>query len=445
MTDMSTRAMSVTTRLVMAVLGACVAWSYAVAPRPVQAQGGTTAFTGARIFDGTGRPAIEQGTLVISNGRVQQVGPQASVKIPEGATRVDVSGKTIVPGFINSHGHVAQVKDSPLSLRDQLLTQLRMYANYGVTTVVSLGDDGVESVKLRDEQEQGSLRRARLFPSGPNVVAKTPEEARKGVDQVVDMKVSIIKTRVDGPDNAPARMPPPVYGAIIDQAHKRRMRVAAHLYYLKDARGLLDAGVDVIAHSIRDQDVDQPLLADMKNRNVGYIPTLTRDLSVYVYESTPAFFKDPFFLRGKSLYGQQMAQLSDPALQEKTRQSEEARNIKVAMVQAQKNLKRLSDAGVTIAMGTDTGANLMGRWQGYFEHTELELMVKSGMTPTQVLVAATGDAAKVMNLQQLGTLESGKWADLVVLGANPLTDIRNTQKIESVWIAGQRLAPTSSN
>ena len=96
-------------------------------------------------------------------------------------------------------------------------------------------------------------------------------------------------------------------------------------------------------------------------------------------------------------------------------------------------------------MGTDTGANLMGRWQGYFEHTELELMVKSGMTPMQVLVAATGDAAKVMNLPQLGTLESGKWADLVVLGANPLTDIRNTQKVESVWIAGQRLTAASSN
>jgi imidazolonepropionase-like amidohydrolase len=217
------------------------------------------------------------------------------------------------------------------------------------------------------------------------------------------------------------------------------------MFYLKDAHGLVDAGVDVLAHSVRDQDVDQTLIANMKKRNVGYIPTLTRDLSVYVYESTPAFFKDPFFLRGKSLYGPQMAQLSEPAMQEKTRQSEEARTIKVAMVQAQKNLKRLSDAGITIAMGTDTGANLMGRWQGYFEHTELELMVKSGLTPMQVLVAATSGAAKAMNLQQLGTLESGNWADLVVLGANPLTDIRNTQKIESVWIAGQRLAPTSSN
>jgi imidazolonepropionase-like amidohydrolase len=401
--------------------------------------------TGARIVDGTGRPAIEQGTLVISNGRVQQIGPSASVKVPDGATRVDVAGRTIIPGMINAHGHVAAVKDSPLSLREQLIAQLQMYANYGVTTVYSLGDDGVETVKLRDEQNQGTLRRARIFPSGANVVAKTPEDAREQVDKLAAMKVSIIKTRVDGPDNSPARMPPPVYTAIIEHAHKRGLRVAAHMYYTKDVRGLLAGGVDVLAHSIRDQDVDKALVADLVKRNVGYIPTLTRDLSVYVYESTPAFFKDPFFLRGKSLDGQQMAQLSQPGMQEKTRQSEEAKTIKVAMVQAQKNLKLLSDGGVTIAMGTDTGANLMGRWQGYFEHTELELMVKSGLTPMQALVSATGGAAKVMKLDQLGTLEAGKTADFVVLTANPVTDIRNTQKIESVWLGGQRLAGASTN
>ena len=196
-----------------------------------------------------------------------------------------------------------------------------------------------------------------------------------------------------------------------------------------------------MAHSVRDQDLDRALIADMKKRNIGYIPTLARELSVFVYESTPAFFKDPFFLRGRSLYGEQMARLSDPTLQEKTRNSDEARTIKQAMVQASKNLKALVDQGIPIAMGTDTGANLIGRWQGYFEHTELELMAKAGLTPMQVLVAATGGAARVMKLDQLGTLERGKLADLVVLNADPLTDIRNTQKIDAVWIAGQRLQP----
>jgi imidazolonepropionase-like amidohydrolase len=236
-------------------------------------------------------------------------------------------------------------------------------------------------------------------------------------------------------------MKPEIYRAVIDEAHKRGLRVAAHLYYLKDANGLLDAGADLIAHSVRDQDVTEPFIADLKRRNIGYIPTLTRELSVFVYETTPTFFSDPFFLRGKTMYAAQVTQLSNPAVQEKTRASQEAQTIKKALEQASRNLKRLSDAGVAIAMGTDTGANLMGRWQGFFEHMELELMVKAGMTPMQTLVAATGGAARVMKLDaQLGTLQPGKWADFVVLNANPVTDIRNTRQIESVWIAGRRLS-----
>jgi imidazolonepropionase-like amidohydrolase len=419
------------------------AW-LAVEQPTAQGSGQTTAFTNARLFDGTGKPAVEQATLVVSKGRVVQAGPSASVKVPPEATRVDSAGKTIIPGMINSHGHVDAVRGNTQPLREQLLTQLRMYANYGVTAVYSLGDDGVESVKLRDEQSSGRLDRARIFPSGPNVTAKTAEEGRQTVDKVAAMKVSIIKTRVDGADDAPTRMSPEVYGAIVEQAHKRGLRVASHLYYLKDAIGLLRAGTDVIAHSVRDQDVSQALIDAMKQRNVGYIPTLTRDLSVFVYESTPAFFTDPFFLRGKSLYGAQVTQLSDPGMQEKTRKNPETATIKKAIEQAYRNLKRLSDAGIPIAMGTDTGANLMGRWQGYFEHTELELMVKSGLTPMQALVAATGGAARVMKLDDVGTLEAGKLADFVVLSANPLTDIRNTQKIDSVWIGGERVAGVSN-
>lgn len=433
------------TRLAAIGLGILVALATrSMPPSLAQAPAVATALTGATLFDGTSRAPMERATLLISSGRVQEVGPQDKVRIPPGAVRVDVSGKTIIPGLINAHGHVDSAKDSSVPVREQLLTQLRMYAQYGVTAVYSLGDDGQETVKLRDEQGEGALDRARIYPSGPNVTAKTAEQGRLNADRVAAMKVSILKTRVDGPDNSPARMAPDVYGAIIDQAHKRGLRVAAHLYYMKDARGLLDAGVDVIAHSIRDQDVDQASIAALRKRNVGYIPTLTRDLSVFVYETTPAFFSDPFFLRGRSLYGKQMAQLSDPAMQEKTRTSEEAQTIKKALTQATRNLKLLADAGVMIAMGTDTGANLMGRWQGFFEHTELEMMVKAGLTPLQALVAATGGAAHVMKLDdQLGTLQPGRWADFVVLSANPFSDIRNTRQIDSVWIAGRRLSSGS--
>jgi len=328
-------------------------------------------------------------------------------------------------------------------VREQLLTQLRMYAQYGITTAYSLGsgpNDALEGLKLRDEQERTTLDRSRIYSAGLVIADTTPEAARASVDRNTDQKVDIIKIRVDGDDSNPNKMKPEIYRAVIDEAHKKGLRVASHLYYLKDAMGLLEAGTDVIAHSVRDQDVTPAFIAAVKQRNVGYIPTLTREISVFAYESTPTFFSDPFFLKGKSLYGKQVAQLSDPAAQAKVKSSPEAANIKKALVQAKRNLKTLQEAGVAIAMGTDTGANLVGRWQGFFEHMELEQMVEAGLTPTQALLAATSGAAKVMKIDaNLGTLQPGKWADFVVLNANPLTDIKNTRQIDSVWIGGHRL------
>jgi imidazolonepropionase-like amidohydrolase len=261
------------------------------------------------------------------------------------------------------------------------------------------------------------------------------------VDRYADAKVDLIKMHIFG---TPDDTPPAVYKVLIDEAHKRGLRVAAHLFYLKDAHGLLDAGVDVIAHSVRDQDVDAKLIADIKRRDVGYIPTLTRDLAIFVYESTPPFFKDPFFLRRVDFYGKQMTQLSDPAQQEKIRNNPEAQSTKKALEQGSRNLKTLADAGVTIGLGTDSGINL-GQWQGYFEHVEMEMMVKAGLTPMQALVAATSGAARVWKLEQLGAIQTGKQADLLVLNANPLSDIRNSRQIHSVWIGGRQLAQATTN
>jgi imidazolonepropionase-like amidohydrolase len=323
----------------------------------------------------------------------------------------------------------------------KLASQLRIYADYGITTVVVLGagaKDLEDVVKLRDAQESGTLDRARTYVAGQSLRnLKTAEEARAAVNRYADAKADLIKIHVTG---GPDDMTPAVYGALIEQAHMRGLRVAAHLFYLKDAKGLLNAGVDIIAHSIRDQDVDPATIAEIKRRDVGYIPTFTRDLAQFVYEETPAFFTDPFFIRHINDYRPEMTTLTDPAMQEKTRNSKEAQSIKVALQQGSRNMKTLSDAGVLIAMGTDTGTNL-GQWQGYFEHVELEYMVKAGLTPMQALVSATGAAARVMKLdQQLGTIQPGKRADLLVLNANPLTDIKNSLQIHSVWIGGSRLA-----
>jgi imidazolonepropionase-like amidohydrolase len=385
---------------------------------------GAIALTGARLIDGTGGAPLEMATLVMRNGRVESVGPAASITIPAGATRIDVTGKTVIPGLINAHAHVNASDESTLPVRDQLLAQLRLYSAYGVTTAFVLGStdaDLEDALRLRDEQERSELARSRIYVSSPSVRdVKTPEDARRRADRDAGLKVDGIKMHING--NA-ADMTPEVYGALIEQAHKRGLRTAAHLYYTNDAWGLLKAGIDIFAHSVRDKDIDAAMIAELKRRNIGYIPTLTRDLSVFVYETTPPFFADPFFLRRIADYRSEMTRLSDPALQERTRNSAQAQTIKKALEQASRNLKILADAGAPIAMGTDTGAG-DGRWQGYFEHVELELMVKAGLTPMQALVAATGGAARVMKLD---------------LGANPLADIRNTRQIDSVWIGGKRV------
>jgi imidazolonepropionase-like amidohydrolase len=421
------------------------AWVLA-APR---ADAQVTALTGARVIDGTGRAPIERATILVRDGRIDAVG--ANVTIPAGATRVDLTGKTIVPGLVNAHGHVQKGfnNSTPIPIRDDLIRRLRMYANYGVTTVVNLGanpDDEVEGVRLRDEQESGTLDRARMYTSGQSVRRwKTAEEARKDVNRVADLKVDRIKFHFDDP---PARMADDVWPAIIDEAHKRGLRVAAHIFYLKDAQASVDKGVDVLAHSVRDVDVNQALVAAMKQRNVGYVPTLTREVSVYVYESTPAFFTDPFFQRGMSLFRDHYNIVSAPAYQEKIKNDPAAQAIKKALVQASRNLKILHDAGVAIGFGTDGGVPnnaTFGRWEGYFDHMELELMVKAGLTPMQVLTAATSTSARISRLDNVGSIERGKAADLLVLDANPLQDIRNTRQINSVWVAGRRLAAVGTN
>jgi imidazolonepropionase-like amidohydrolase len=416
--------------LVLALVSPLLLRSAAQAP----ALSSTLALTGGRVIDGTGGAPLERATLVVRNGRIDAVSRETEAAIPPGATRIDVSGKTIIPGLINAHAHVNN-GDPALPLFEQLVQQMRLYAKFGVTSAVTLGDDGKESVRVRDDNERSALDRARLFVAGPPVVAKTIEEARQLIDHNAELGVNVIKTRMNGNAND---MTPPVYTAVIERAHQRGLPVAAHLYYLKDARGLVEAGLDIVAHSVRDQDVDNAFVAELKRRNVAYIPTLTRDLSVFVYEATPAFFNEPFFLRGGAAYEAEVKQLRDPALQQKTKASVEAQTIKKALDQAKRNLKRLADGGVTIAMGTDSGTGL-GRWQGYFEHVEMEMMVEAGMSPMQALVAATGAAARAMRLDgEIGTIAPGKRADFVVLNADPLTDIRNSRQIDAVWIAGRK-------
>lgn len=420
------------------VVGLLLAASVLVVPQP--RPGGVRAFTGARLIDGTGAAPIEDAVLVVRDGRVVGAGPAASTRIPDGAERIDLSGRTVIPGFVNAHGHVGSTSglksDPSLYTEDNLIRQLTLYARYGVTTVVSLGDDREAGFRLRDANDAASLNRARLYVAGPVIAATTADEARAAVDRAAAMKPDWIKIRVDDNLGTTTKMTPEVYRAVIGHAHAKGLRVAAHLFYLADAKELLRAGVDFLAHSVRDAPVDSELIDLMKKRNVCLSPTLMREVSTFVYETRPAFFDDPFFRRHAD--PQVLATLEEPARQAAMAKSPAAQRYKAALEIARRNAKALLDAGVRLASGTDTGPP--ARFQGYFEHLELDELVKGGVTPRQALKAATGDAAACVGLgDRLGTLQAGRAADLIVLSRNPLDDIRHTRTIESVWVAGNRV------
>lgn len=417
-------------KLLTAALLGCLAVS-------ALANEGDRAFVGATIIDGTGAAPLSNGVVVISDGRIRAIGAQDDVEIPAGADVIDVSGRTIIPGLINAHGHVGGTLglEGGHYTRDNLQRQLSLYARYGITTVVSLGGDGAEGLALRNEQNNSDLTRSRLFVAGDVITGNSEQQIRDRVNAVADSGVDYIKVRVDDNLGNSQKMSQALFSALVDQAHSRRLPVAVHLFYQDDARFVLDQGADLIAHSIRDEDVDSDFVNQLAQSGVCYIPTLTREVSTFVYESEPDFFGDPFFLQ--EVDDDILATLREPARQQRVRNSASAQAYKAALQVAMRNVAALHEAGIPIAMGTDSGPP--ARFQGYFEHLELSMMVESGMSPAAVIQSATGVAAQCAGLADLGTLEPGNWGDLVILEENPLAAIENTHSIESVWIAGNRV------
>jgi imidazolonepropionase-like amidohydrolase len=323
--------------------------------------------------------------------------------------------------------------------RENQLRQLKTYARYGVTTVFSLGDESEAAFQLRREQDNGPSEGARLFLAGPVINSTTAEAARGMTDRVAAMKPDVIKIRIDDNLGSSRKMPEEAWRAAIERAKEHELPVATHIFYLADAKAALMAGASLIAHSVRNVPVDAQFVRELKARDACYSPTLMREVSTFAYGSTPSWARDPFFLKGAGAAAGD--EVSDPARQATVQARpayKQGLRYKEGLEVAKHNLKRLSDAGARIAMGTDTGPP--GRWQGFFEHLELEMMVESGMTPMQVLVAATSASAECHGKgAQFGSIRPGASADLVVLAANPLESIRNTRQIKSIWIAGRRV------
>ncbi|MXY23360.1 MAG: amidohydrolase family protein [Acidobacteria bacterium] len=412
-------------------------------PEMVEPTPGLLAFTGAKLITGEG-DAIDNGTMIVRDGMIEAVGATDAVEVPADATTVDLSGRTVTPGLVNAHGHVNNVRgleaDPSFYTEEHVADQLALYARYGVTTVASLGGDGPEGVAVRN-REDASLTHARIRVAGPVVVADDPEEAVAIVNEIADMGVDFIKIRVDDNLGNSQKMTPEVYKAVIDASHARGLKLTSHMYYLEDSKGLLEAGSDFLAHSIRDAPVDDEMIRLLQETGVCYCPTLMREVSTYVYEDRPDWFDDPFFLRDAD--PTVMAALQEPERMEGVRNSSSAQTYKAQLPLAMENLKTLHDAGIPIAMGTDTGP--AARFQGYFEHGELELMVESGMTPMETILASTSVAADCLGIEGVGRLGAGNHADFVVFTADPSVDIANSKTIESVWIAGNEVPGSTSN
>jgi imidazolonepropionase-like amidohydrolase len=395
-----------------------------------------TVLAHATLIDGTGSAPQNDVTLVMENGRIRDIGSSSKIAAPSGATVLDLTGRFIVPGIINGHGHVGANRDP----------ELRQYALYGVTTTTNMAFDADDIVDYKAEQQRGHLRGARILtvkyrfmsaPFKPGSEYTTPEEARAKVDEIVARGADFVKVWIDSQDGKLVKLSPEFCAAVMDQARKHGKITMAHVYEYADAKMIVDQGVNILAHNVRDRELDADFIATLKRRNVTVISTLAREEGMFGYGEAPAWIEEPFFRKGLS--AERFAILKTKKREEQAKDPELARN-KRAFAIDKINIKKLSDAGVRLALGTDSGGAADRFFiQGFFEHRQMELMVQAGLTPMQVIRAFSKGASEALGIdKEFGTLARGKAADLLVLERNPLENITNMRGIQSVYLGGKK-------
>jgi imidazolonepropionase-like amidohydrolase len=437
----------------LACVVAVAAWSSLPAAQAPAPRGAVTLFEGARLVTGDGSAAIEDAAFLVENNRFTRVGRKGSVPAPAGAARVDLTGKTVIPALIDAHSHIGYMKNltsGPQNYtRENILDHMYRFAYFGVAASQAMGSDfGELPFVLRDEILAGKVPGAARFLTAGRGLAPleeispanmrhaafavtTVEGARAAVQELAPRKVRIVKTWVDDRGGAVKKLAPELYRAIIDEAHQHGMRVAVHATGLEDAKALLRAGIDIFAHMIGD--VDDELVALFKAHPNTVVLSALGGPRRIVYAP---WLNPPHPLVAETVSPEQIARLRTRLAATTPAEAAAGRD---AWDRLARGLKRLHEAGVRIGVGTDGGGQLGDQFVGWTMHTEVENLVATGLTPAQVLVAATKTSAEILGLDDLGTIAPGKSADFVVLDANPLVDITNTRAINRVYLRGTQV------
>src|SRR5256885_8372388 len=411
-------------------------------------------YEAARFIPGDGRQPITNGAMLVENGTITKIGPKGSVDVPRDAVRVDLGGKTVMPALINTHGHPGFQRGLTYSAanftRDTIMEDMNRALYFGVAVVQSQGiEKGEVMYQIRADQEAGKLGGARLRIAGRGIGAPnagpggatyagiayevtTEDQIRRAVQELASKKVNLVKIGVDDRNGRAPRLPPNLFRAAIDEGHRHGLQVNAHVFYHTDAVDLVNAGIDGFAHLVRDKEMDDELVASIVRRNVYVMPNLAPEWNTY--KELPHWLKD-----GDPLMTLLRESVSAPVI-ERLRKAYGNRDVtavdrtRAQYAILQSSLAKLAKADAKIILGCDTG--LENHLFGMSEQHELESMVKAGMTPMQVIVAATSRAAEYLKLGKMGVLAAGKEASFLVLDANPLDNITNTQRISSVYIKG---------
>ncbi len=411
------------------------------------------AIVGAQLIDGMGGDPVADSVILIDDGRVRAAGSRDEVEVPDGTEVVDAAGKTVIPGLVDLHAHYG----GPLEATEQAL---RSQLYYGVTTTRSIGADDPDKVALMLDANAGRPDLPRAYTAGlgfsypggfnssfPNTPT-TPDEARAMVREQAALGVHFTKMWINEVAEPGLKIPDEIRGAIVDESYKNGLVPVAHINEEADGVQLLEVGLNEFMHStvrtfgpgggvpMEDPVPSQAFLDLCLEKDCAFAPTLSIIQNNWHFAENPELLEDP-----------ELRAVMNPAVLERWSDEETRAAVlaadgfegrKLSFRHVQDFVKTLHDHGIKVALGTDSGTPNVP--MGWGTHHELELYVEAGLTPMETLVAATATGAgrvPPVGEADFGTLTAGMSADLIVLNADPLGDIRNTLQIDRVMLRGE--------